>query len=395
MSYSGFIASDVDELAARYGNATVNNQTKVRAPFYAEKVKRKHIRAKVGIVNVRTSGLASTRWLADGGALPSKSNKQPVQGVYLPRVNLTRVGLPRLAAALVDSVDDGVALVMENLAAAAEHMALNRGRGLIGSQLPSATATAAQSATTLLVASPAGYVIGGSVDSHNSSDAYLETITVSRIVVNLDGTATLTVSAIADSGGIGATHKLYQAGGQANAPAGLRDATAAASLYGVSNTTNDWEGNLDSATTELNIDAMRLLMVKHKRRRGKKPGVVLMNSMNEKRYSDLNINNRRFAPGQVMDATGGLKAEFDGVEVFVDECVGDEEIFYVDLDDVMVHEFVPLGTDGDGSNGKPTHGNTHALVDDTDFVFDVQMWEACNQRFLRRNGISRMSALAA
>lgn len=395
MTYSGFTVSDVDELAARFGNKKVNNQTNMLAPFAGKVIRRKMIPGKVGIVNIKGGGIASSGWLADGGALPSKANKQPVQGTYLPKVLMTRVGLPRLAAALVTDVADGVALVMENLDSASEHMAQLRGVGLIGTRLPSATATAVQTATSLSVASQGGYRIGMSVDVYTSGDAFQETITVSKVAIALDGTVTLTISAVAEAAGITATHKLYPKGASTAGMTGLRDITAAASLYGQSNNTNDWEGNLDSATTELNIDDMRLLMVKHKRRRGKKPHVLGMNSMNEKRYSDLNINNRRYAPGQVMDATGGLKPEFDGVKIEVDENFADDELFYVDLDDVLIHEFVPLGTDGDGTSGNLKHSNTHALVDADDFVFDVQMWEARNLRVLRRSGTSRFSALAA
>ncbi len=393
MAYSGFVASDVQELAARFGNRKVNNQTNMLAPFVGKKLKRKRIPGKVGIVNIRGGGLSSTKWLADGGALPAKANKQPVQGTYLPKVLFSRLGLPRLAAALVINVADGVALVMENLDAAAEDIARQRGRGFLGPQLASVTTNANQTDTSIVVSSSGGFRIGMSVDVYTSGDVYQETITVSKVDIAKDGTATLTISAIAEAAGITTTHKLYLQGSQANGPTGLRDITAAASLYSQSQNSNDWHGNLQTMA-ELNIDDMRLAMVVHKKRRGKKPKVVLMSSMNEKRYSDLNINNRRYAPGQVMDATGGLKAEFDGIEIFVDDNLDDDEIFYGDLDDVMIHEFVPLGTDGDGEK-MPRHTNANALVDDTDFVFDMQFWEAANLRVMRRNGWTRLSGIAA
>lgn len=382
MAYTGFTVSDVDELAARFGNEIVNMQTNLLAPFYAKKLKKKFIPGRVGIVNVKGGGISSTKWLADGGALPAKANKQPKQGIYLPKVIFSRLGLPRLAAALVQSVGEGVGLVKENIDTMAQDIARQRGLGVIKSNLGSPASIVDTSNIT--VDDPSGFREGMTVDRYNVSDVYQDSVQITKVDIPATGAATITFAATATRA---TTDVLYAQGAHDDAPTSLSDINLDASLYGVSQNGDDWSGNRYSSVGALSINKMRLLNVLIKRRSGMKPDCIVANSLNEKRYVDLNIAQRRFMPGQVLDQVGDVVTEFEGIRFCVDENAPDAEMYFVNTSKVEWHESVKLGADKDAPANSMHRGggNPTAHVDDTDFVFDTQMWEAGNLRVLQRS----------
>lgn len=383
MAYTGFTVSDVDELAARYGNEIVHMQTNLMAPFFAQKLRKQYRPGRVGIVNVKGGGITSTKWLADGAALPAKANKQPKQGTYLPKIIFSRLGLPRLAAALVIDEGEGVALVRENLETMGADIARQRGRGVIKSSLGSPASIVDTSNIT--VSDPSGWREGMNVDRYNSGGTFQETVEVTNVDIPATGAATITFGAT-DTRLI--TDVFYLQGAKDDAPTSLSDVFADASLYGVSQNGDDWSGNRKAVGGALGLADMRTTSVLVRRRSSERYNLLLANSLNEKRYVDLNIAQRRFMPGHVLDQYGNMRTEFEGVEMFIDENVPDDEIYMLNTRHIEWHESVKLGHDRDGpprNMHRGGTGNPVAHVDDTDFVFDIQAWEAGNLRATKRN----------
>lgn len=390
MAFSDLTLSDVQDLLARYGNDFVTEQTNLMAPFFSSgSLKKRKNRGKVIIVLVKAGGLASTGFLADGGNLPDKKGKTPARGTLFPKVLFSRLGIGRLAVATLVDVNDAISLFKENTESMAEDIARQRGRAVAKTSLGSPATV--PSTTTITVSDPSGWRVGSKVDRYNTSDVYQETVEITDVDIPASGNSTITFAAAATRA---TTDTFYLQGAHDNAPTSLSDVTADASLYGLSQNANDWAANRNPSIGTLSIDDMRLASVLHRRRRGKAHDCAVMNSVNEKRYSDLNLAQRRFMPGQKLDVRGGLKSEFEGKPIEVDENFPDDEIYLITESDLYWNETVSLHSDRDGSPAQMLGSSApHAHVDQNEFAIDVHMWEAGNLVCTRRSGISILAGI--
>lgn len=396
--------SQITSLVGRYTNEVVNEQVNSETPLIGKGVLKKlKKKDKIGIVNVKAGELQSGGYIADGGSLPTGGDVLPAQGTYSPVGLFARIAIPRIAAALASSVDDGIDLVKEEMDSCGKTIGRLLGRGVAGNSLGSPTATVAAAATTFTVASPAGWRVGMSVEVWNGASAIEGTteanlIRVSNVAIPADGVGDSTIT-FTTAGGAGnlvqwlTTYTFYLRGGKSNAMTSLQDVCASASLYGVAHTTNDWSANLDSTTATLSVPALRSLMTTVVRRRGKKPSHLLCNRRNEERYSNQLINNRRFMSGK-MDAVGGAAFEFEGIPVFTDENFDDTDLYFFQDEDVKLHVFKDAAPEFDGGESKGMNRGA-VIISDSQLIYDVQVLGIYNLRCERRNGTARMSALTA
>lgn len=397
--------SQITSLVGRYTNEVVNEQVNEEMPFLGKGIlKRVKKPDKIGIVNIKAGEMRSTTFIADGGTLPSGGDVQPVQGTYSPVALFGRISLPRIAAALASSLDDGIDLVKEEMESAGQTLARQLARGVFGSSLGSPTATVNAGSTTFTVSSPAAWRVGMAFEVANGSSAIEGTTEatlcyVSKVASPANGVGDTTITFVGTGSGAGnntqwlTTYTFYLRGATANRMTSLGDVCADASLYTQSQNSNEWSGNLDSTTTELTVAALRALLTTVVRRRGQKPDYILSNRKNEERYSNLLINNRRFMGGK-MDAVGGSTFELEGIPWFTDENIDDTDLFYFNQKDVVLHEFRDFKPEVDGAEKKGMNLGA-ALISDSQLVYDIQVWGAFNLRCLRRNGTLRMSALTS
>jgi hypothetical protein len=396
--------SQITSLVGRYTNEVVNEQINSATPFVGKGILKKVVKKdKIGIVNVKAGELSSGGFIADGGTLPSGSDVQPVQGTYSPIGLFARISIPRIAASLASSVDDGIDIVKEEMDSCGKTIGRLLGRGIAGNSLGSPTATVNVASTTFTVASPGAWRVGMAFEVWNgaslvegTSDATL--LKVTNVAIPADGVGDTTVTFSGQNAGGNITQwttgmTFFLRGGKSNAMTSMQDITAAASLYTISNATQDWSGNLDSNTTTLTVEAMRALMTTTVRRRGEKPTHVICNRRNEERYSNRLLNNRRFMSGK-MDAVGGSAFEFEGLPVFTDENFDDTDLYFFNQNDVKLHVFREAAPDFDGGQEKGMN-RAAVLVSDTQLIYDVQVLGIYNLRVERRNGTARMSALVA
>lgn len=397
--------SQISSLVGRYTNEVVNEQANLEAPMVGQGVIKKLNKPdKIGIVNVKAGELNSVQFIGDAGTLPTGSDVQPAQGTYNPIGLFGRISIPRIAASVASSLDDGIDIVKEEMESCGRALGRQLGRGIFGSSLGSPAAQVTAASTSFTVADPSPWRVGMAFEVYNGSsaiegNAQATLLYVTNVSIPADGVGNSTITFVGTNSGGNAsqwetTYTFYLRGSGASASrmTSLADVTAASSLYGLANTSNEWSGSLDSSSTALTIPAMRALLTTVVRRRGKKPSHVIVNRRNAQRYSDQLLNNRRFMQGK-MDAVGGSAYEFEGIQVFEDENCGDADLFYFNDQDVKLHVFKDFAPDVDGAASKGMNRSA-VLVSDSSLVYDVQVLGIFNLRAERRSGIGRMSAIA-
>lgn len=395
-------AHSISALVGRYTNSVVNEQANEAAPFVGKGIIKKVNKPdKVGVVNIKAGELASAKFLADGGTLPTGRDKAPTQGTYLPVALFERIRIPRLAASLASSLEDGIDIVKEQMDTAGNTLGRVLERGIFGSQIGAPTATVSAAATTFTVADPSPWRVGMGFEVYNSSTAIEGTseatiLQVVKVDISETGDSTITFSG-SNAGGNAVqwetTYTFHLRGSKdTNAiMVSLSDVCGTSTLYGVAATSNEWYGITDSTSQPLTVGLMRQSITSVVRRRGKKPNYFVCNRKNEERYSNQLINNRRFMSGK-MDAVGAANVEIEGIPLFLTENIGDSEALFFNQEDVKLHVFRDFSPDFDGKASKGMNAGA-MIVSDTELVYDVQVWGAFNVRAERRNGCMRFSGL--
>lgn len=394
--------STLSALVGRYTNSIVNEQANEAAPLVGKGIIKKINKPdKVGVVNIKAGELASAKFLADGASLPQGRDKAPVQGTYLPVGLFERIRIPRMAAMLASSTDDGIDIVKEQMDTAGKTLGRVLERGIFGAQIGSPTATVAAAATSFTVADVSPWRVGMGFEVWNSSTAIEGTseatlLQVTNITYNETGDSTITFSG-SNAGGAAVqwltTYTFHLRGSKDTGAVmvSLADVCGTSTLYGVAATSNEWSGNVDTTSQPLTVGLLRQAITTVVRRRQDKPKYLVCNRKNEERYSNLLINNRRFMEGK-MDARGSAAVEIEGVPLFLTENIGDSEAIFLQPEDVKLHVFRDFAPDFDGKASKGMNSGA-MIVSDNEFAYDVQVWGAFNVRAERRNGCFRFSGL--
>lgn len=395
---SNIAVTAIGSLLGRYTNSVVNEQAENSSPILKNKILDKLVKKdKLGIVNIKSGELASVKFIADGGTLPTGGDILPQQGSYFPVANFGRIKIPRLAAATATSKEDAVDIVMEQLDSVGKTMGRQQDRAIIGSQIGSPAAGTSVGATTFLTADSSPWregmafeVYNGSTPIEGTSEATLLRVTKVARPVDGVGNTTITFTSAAGSGALIAwlttyTFHLRGSKGAGSTHISLSDAySTSASLYGIAASGTEWYGNSDQSGQALTVGVMRSWLTEVIRRRGEEPTCILMNRKNIERYGNQMINQRRFMTG-TMDAVGKQVPEFEGLPLERDENLEDGQIFYINKNDIKLHVFREVAADWDGGVSKPM-GRQALRPSESEFVYDLQVWGASQLRVERRNG---------
>jgi len=393
----GITTSDVLLLAARYGSKKVEEQSDLSAPFAAKEMTTIKQEGQTGYVTIKTGGLSSTQFLADGAALPTGSNILPLQMTYIPRHLVTRLTLPRGGLELCKDVKDGVALVMEELDTAANDVARQKGRAVFTSQITLATECTAQIVGppgSITVTDPLGYRIGATVTLGEAGvPGNRQTMVVSSVDF-VTGVVTFTTAITLAGPPADAAIIAFLGNAESNSPESLDNVSSAtADVYGKSASDagfEEWKGTQIASGGTISTGALREIHDQIRIRRGQEIDVVVTNPIQMTNYLDLFTTNERFQRGDVLD-NYALMATFDGKKFAVDPNCPRSKAYLVNKKDVLIHEFRSFGPVVDGD--KRSSGMGAAIVSQNTFSWDVQMHESLNLRVLHRAGCGALTGL--
>lgn len=410
--------NEIAELVARFGNSVVNEEANMAATTIGKNVIKKEKQSgTVGIVNVKAGGIGSTRFIADGGNLPEGANKDITQLAYHPKAIFSRLSVPRISALTCVSKADGVNLVKEQMQTAGEDLGRTLGRALFGTTLgaittpgaPAAGTFGANGIATVRVADLSGYRIGAAIEGLQDSGA--PPVDLFGVVTDInwvtgDVTLQLYIDAAhttpaADTGVPATTNATSPVlplpaprmqGSTAtgvDAMCSLTDAAssvlAAGSLGTAGNYSDvataggDYTGNDNPGAVALTVGAMDSLSARIQRRRGLGWTHLIMNSLTLQEYLNLLVTNRRFTTRDATSSPDPATSMYQGKPVIVDENINDKTMLFFNDKDVKLAEWRSFGPDSDGKDA--------AMVSDSKFVYDTQMFGMYNLRITRRNGL--------
>jgi hypothetical protein len=416
--------NEIASLVARFGNAVVNEEANMASTFIGKNVIKKEKQAgTVGIVNIKAGGIQSTGFLADGATLPTGANKSIAQLAYHPKALFSRLSVPRIAALTCVSKQDGVNLVKEQMATCGEDLGRTLGRAVFNTGLgmldATAVATGAIGGTglaTLNTVDPAGYRIGAAVEGLTDvagptdlwgvvTDINYEPAlpaTGADITFQLYTTSALDPALVPVAGTLAPSvvgppavpPRIFgTTASGVDAMCSVMDAASAAIAAGSLGTAGNYDniaataagyeftGNDGPAAAPISLANMDLVSAKIQRRRGLGWTEVVMNSLTLNKYLNLLQSTRRFRSGDELNSTKNpATSMYQGKPVIVDENMSDDKILFFNNKDVKLAEWRNFGPDSDGKDA--------AMVSDTSFVYDTQMFGMYNLRITRRNGLA-------
>ena len=428
--------NEIDFLVARFGNKIVNEQVNLEAPTVGKGIlKKENQSGTIGIVNVKQGGISSTRFIGDSGVLPDGASVDIQQLTYSPKALFTRLAIPRISALTVVSKQDGVNLVKEQMESVGQDLGRTLGRAIFssadGEVLEAVTSSLASGSQTIRMDDVSGIRVGQQLTGftptgggippgtnlalrvtavdHNSNPLSAGVANVTGLLVNDDG-ATIAVggidfaqgAVITDAGEsvtLGDTPTIQ--GSAADGMCALLDAASSTVDAGALGTTGNyadasgsttlsgWTGNETNAGgVTLTLDMMDSLSKKIHRKRGQPWTHLIVNANQAFSYLGLLTDTRRYMVQQKAGADASpTNVTYEGKAVVVDENMTDTEIYFHNQKDVRLAEWRKFGPDYDGKKA--------AMVSDTRFEYDTQIFGMYNLRLPRRDGLGKITNLLA
>lgn len=404
-------ASAISALAQRFTSKLVHAGQKLDAPFIGQgHIKKLKKPQAAGVVNVK--GNISTYVVNDGGTMPTGTTVDLGQLTYVGKALVTRLAIPRIAAAMAQGGDDGIDLVMEELGACAESLnrrldhetLVGQRKGLVTTTLLGSTTTVAASATSFFVTDPTDYIVGQkyTVLDTSASNAVIESFQVKAVFHNGTNWTVSLVDAVTTGwvGVDGTADKIVYF--EQNAAA-INTTDGMKSCYDVCNGTTaihgetftspaDWAGMLDTTTTAaITASTLMTAMTKILRRRNKKPTAVVLNSSEAQTLFEAQDTRLTFYANDTLDSYGNTQ-RVNGVPVVEDNNMPNSYCLLFQKDDVKLHEFQDFApvVDG-GSTG--SMGRSSLFVNPSSLAWDLPIEGYYNIRPERRNGCYMFTAL--
>ncbi len=387
----GITANETMALAKRRGADEVQEQTNSKAPALAEGGAIKYIKEPgvVGFVNVTSGGNGSGGFVSDGRTLPTGESSDVTQLSYNARYLYNRLLLPRGGLEQL-SRREGVRMALVQLKKSAGQAVRQRARAFFGGSLGSPAATVTASSTTFTTADPSGFRNGDKIECRESDGTLRQIVQITNVAV-ASGTGNSTVTFTpANSVQWETSDVLYIRGQYSNGITSVTDVHAAASLYGHSQTADDWSGNLDSSTSTLSETAIRDLFDVCIVRSGEEPDCLVMHPQTCSTYMELFHTDMRFTSGGKNDYYG-FKPTFDGKPIHRDPNFQKSNVLLHNEEDVKIHEFRPFGPASDGDAKKS--GMAAAQLSPTSFAWDIQMHQSIQTAVQCRNSSALMTGI--
>lgn len=301
-------------------------------------------------VTVKKGGYSSTGWVADGGTrnqaaqIEHKIGKMGfaiVQGnIFFPE------GITKVA-----SGGEGIDLFKSAIESSGADFGRTLDRSMLDHRLGSATTSYAGGAVSMAVDDASGFRPGQNVDQYDSTGAtYIGTFKVTDVVINADGSGTLTIASPGLPGAVTTTSRFYlQGSGGAAAPGvsprvamtNLSDFTnSAVSCFPALNSADQPAGTLDSATVSLSNTAMRRMLTRVKTNSGEAVTHIVVHPINYERIQNNQNPQLRFQKGQELDVYGE-RLKFGKCDVVEDTNQGVKIVDFVTAKESVayVHEF--------------------------------------------------------
>ena len=432
----GISFNEIDFLVARFANKIVTEQVNLEAPTVGKGIlKKENQSGTIGIVNVKQGGISSTGFIGDSGTLPDGAAVDIQQLSYSPKALFTRLAIPRISALTVVSKQDGVNLVKEQMESVGQDLGRTLGRAIFssadGTVLEAVTSTLASGSQTIRIDDvsgvrvgqrlvgftptgggiPAGTALAMNVTAvdHNIDATVVGNANITGLLVN-DSGATITVTGvdypqgavITDAGEsvtVGDTPSIQ--GSATDGMCALLDAaslTVDSGALGTTGNYNDaagsttlsgWTGNETNAgAAALTLDMMDSISKKIHRKRGQPWTHLILNANQAFAYLGLLTDNRRYMVQQKAGADASpTNVTYEGKAVVVDENMTDTAIYFHNQKDVRLAEWRKFGPDYDGKKA--------AMVSDTKFEYDTQIFGMYNLRLPRRDGLGKITNLLA
>lgn len=352
-----------------------------------------------GVVNVKAGGFSSTGFISDAGTLPSGDSNDITQLTYDPAFLFSRLEIPRGGAMISNNPSDGVDIVRELMESAGRDLGRHLGRAFYKRKVEtiatasSNTSTAADGTFSSIDAAP--YRLGMTLEQRDSSGTLIQTMVVTDITLNADGTNGATIDTDADFSvtALADTNVLWAKGTYSNAFVSLDDmADSSDSLYGQAATALEWKGNEDSTTTTLTAEKLHDVLVNVERRGDDSPDCLIMNPLNRARLYETMDGDIRYTGSEIDQY--GKRLTFEGLPICVDRNAPDTHIFVHNKKHARIHQYREFGPEFDG-DAKKGMSRGAVLVSQTKFTWDVQLVGAFQGRCTSRRSLGKMSALTA
>lgn len=350
-------------------------------------------------VTVKKGGYDSTRWAPDGGARPQASQLDHAIGkmgfclvtgnIFFPE------GITRVA-----SGGEGIDMFKSAIESSGADFGRTLDRSHLDHRLGDASANAVLGATTLAVRDASGYQPGQTVDQFDSTGVTRAgSFVVSDVVINADGTGTLTMRVPGLPAAVTAdSTRFYLAGSGGAAAPGVAGRNAMTNLGDFCNAAiscfsnlvaaDQPAGFLDSTTTTLTNTKMKDAATMVRTRSSQTVDYIVVHPINETRIFNNQNPQLRFQENQTLDVYGNPMIAFDKATVVPDTNQGVRVVDFITASEqcAYLHEFWGV---------QPKKGWTKEALRESDAYIGDNLFVSGGYNLVprRRNAFARMNAI--
>lgn len=356
---------------------------------------------EVGKVIVKSSGFNSTGFVADGGSRATAAQGNLSIGQYGFKLIEAPIYFPE-GITRVAQGGNGIDLFQQAMESGGADVGRTLERAFLDHEL--GAVVTAPTTTTFTVSDASGFRVGQAFDRYASNGtSYIDTLEVSTITLNADGSGTVAIVGSAPATALAAAQRnfLKGSGGAVTAPnrkspvnfGDLTDSTNA--IYSGLAAADQPAGVLDSSTTTLSNTALRRLFTRVQMASGELPTHIVVHPINAERIYNNQNGQLRYNTSETIDSYGP-KQMFANAEIVETFNQGVTKVDVINAKEYVmkVHEFFEPSPSGDGLAGKKWSKESLKLSETT-VGHKLLILGGYELRVERRNAHGRMSAITA
>lgn len=332
-------------------------------------------------------GHARAHWVADYGTV-NRAGKAPVEATYQTKLMISGVTIGLQAHDETESTAEGVQLLQRQLkktiAGMTSAWAYTAYNSVIETLDASSASTSGASSFTSNAA--ARYIPGMSYEVINST-TLVEVFTVASRTINTDGTGTVTFTSVSTAN-YSSGYDVQVEGSEDNGPKGLSDVAGTGTLFGQAGTAYNWQGTAEDASSAAfnkdtleNVEDRRFALCN-----GVAEAYILCSKRTARKIYRADKDLTGFS-ASYHDPRGETVLKVDGMEVCVDQHVGDKDVYLQAPDYVLWHTSLKMAPPG--SDNKTFQKQSLRLKEDTaEYMYDMRMagnirpeMRSCNARY--------------